>query len=398
MGDVLNKNVGLLILSQAIAISSVIGMLTFGPVVGAKLAPAAWMATFPVTSAIIGSATSTGMMSLFMDKFGRRMGFRLGSLFGFIGSFIAVQAIFDQSFYLFCFGMFLFGVFQASGSYFRFAAAESVKPDLAPKAISYVLVGSVFAGVIAPIVSRYSLELFPEEPVVGAFAYAAIVMLALQIPYALMGSTHKYSAIETEDMAEKPARSLSIIMKQKAFWVALVNCSFGYAMMGFVMTATPLAMTQCGFTDQTNLDVISMHSMSMFLPGLITGTLIIRFGVINVLTMGHIFFALAFLVALMGIEYWHFTLSMILLGIAWNFCFVAGSSLLTKTYRNSERGKVQGLNETAVVVSMALASLGVGYILMELGWQAVNQIAFSLLIVAIVITVLFRKSAHDLEN
>lgn len=413
MGSIINKNIILLFISQFIALTAVIGVINFAPLVGDMLGDNPALATLPITLTIAGTALSTGMMSLFMDRFGRRMGFRLGATFGLLGMMIAAAAIYVQSFILFCVGALVFGVFQGSTQYLRFAAAESVHADDAPKAISYVLIGSVFGALLWPVISNFfsSLEILGSSSFIGIFIYAGLATLLIQIPFAFMGSTHRYAdeqdaqakaTAEGEANTELPDRTqvrpLGDILMQKALWVAVINGAFGYAMMSFVMTATPLAMKVCGFAPSVSSQVISLHVIGMYLPGLITGTLIQRFGILNVLTAGHLIFALAFIVSLMGIEEWHFTLALILLGVGWNFCFIGGSSLLTRTYTDHERGKVQAVNETAVVSFMALASLGAGFILTVFGWQTVNQIAFVMLLVAIILTNKYRRHVLATEK
>jgi hypothetical protein len=159
-------------------------------------------------------------------------------------------------------------------------------------------------------------------------------------------------------------------------------------MMVFVMTATPIAMVDfCGFESSTSTKVISAHVIAMFLPSLFTGSLIIRFGILPILLAGHMFFALAFITALSGIQLGNFSVALIALGLGWNFCYVGGTTLLTRVHRPVERGRVQGLNEMLVFGSSAVASLAAGAILRYFGWAVVNQTAFIILVLATSVTI-----------
>ncbi len=315
---------------------------------------------------------------------------------GTIGASMAAYAIYSGNFTLLCIASFTVGIYHASGQYFRFAAAESVPPKAAPKAMSYVLLGSIVAAIIVPpLASEFNAAYLPFT-FMGAFIMLICATLLAQIPFLFMTSTHEYaiadkSAVEMVEghTVEKEARPLSLIIKQASFWVAIVNAGLGYAMMSFVMTATPLAMDSCGFAADTSAGVIRWHVIGMFLPGLFTGSLIARFGILRVLMMGHILFALAFAIAMWDIQIENFSLGLIALGIGWNFCFIGGTALLTGTYHDNERSKVQALSETIIISLTALASFSAGIALSYYGWQWVNQMAFVLLIVASVVTLLY---------
>lgn len=178
------------------------------------------------------------------------------------------------------------------------------------------------------------------------------------------------------------ARPLGEIVRTPRFIIAALNASLGYAMMAFVMTATPLAVQSCGFGSDISSRVIQGHVIAMFLPSLFTGHLIGRFGIIPILLTGHALFAIAFVTALSGIEIWHFSVALVALGVGWNFCFVGGSTLLTQAHSDSEKGKAQGLNEFIVFGLSATASFAAGVILSRYGWGTVNQAAFVMLVVA----------------
>lgn len=387
-------NVFLLMVSQACFSATSMTFIAFAGVAGRMIADDAAFATLPVSLTMVVVALSTGPLSVLMQKYSRRRIFLLGALSGVVGAFVAALGLYLEDFILFCAATVFIGPFQASAQYYRFAAVESVSPAKSPRAISLVLLGGVFAALLAPFGSDFFVATILPYTFVGAFIFTACVSLLIMVPLALLKapsveqSEHQNDASSAHN--ETPGRPLGNIVKQPAFVVAVVNGALGYAMMAFVMTATPIAMVEfCGFSASTSSWVISAHVIAMFLPSLFTGDLIIKFGVLPILLWGHAFFAAAFLAALSGIQLGNFSLALIALGLGWNFCYIGGTTLLTRVYLPAERGRVQGLNEMLVFGSSAVASLAAGVILQYYGWTVVNQAAFALLVVAASITVLW---------
>jgi MFS family permease len=70
------------------------------------------------------------------------------------------------------------------------------------------------------------------------------------------------------------------------------------------------------------------------------------------------------------------------LGLGWNFMFVGGSTLLTGTYRVSERAKAQGLHDLLVFGTTAASSFASGLILKANGWTMLNYVALPFITLA----------------
>lgn len=388
-----SANVYLLMASQACFSATSMTFIAFAGLAGRMIATDPALATLPVSLSMIVVALSTGPLSVLMQKHSRRRIFLLSALSGIVGALVAALGLYLENFILFCAATLFLGPFQASAQYYRFAAGESVDIQKAPRAISLVLIGGIFAALLTPYGSSFFIEMILPYTFVGAFIFTACVCVLVLVPLSLL----KTKGLEdgqhdgaTSAPMEETERPLSVIARQPAFVAAVVNGALGYAMMVFVMTATPIAMVDfCGFSSSTSTKVISAHVVAMFLPSLFTGNLIMRFGILPILLAGHIFFAIAFLTALSGIQLGNFSLALIALGLGWNFCYVGGTTLLTTVHRPIERGRVQGLNEMLVFGSSAVASLAAGAILRYFGWSVVNQAAFAILVLAVSVTVLW---------
>ena len=360
--------------------------------VGAQLAPDVSWATMPMSTFVLGSAISTFPMSLLMKRIGRRAGFTLGALGGITGALLGVVAIYYRLFGLFLAATMCVGLFQASSSYYRFAAADMASPAFRPKAISWVMTGGVVAALIGTLLVMGTVDLF--APVTFAGCYAAMAVLA-------MGSIGVLSFLDAPSTEHKDlhgGRPLAEIVRQPRYAVAVIVGMLSYAIMVMVMTATPVAMLGCGFHVRDSSWVIQWHVLAMFVPSFFTGSLIQRMGAEKIAAIGLMLLTGAAISGLMGIRFENFAAGLILLGLGWNFGFIGATTMLTGCYRPAERAKAQGLNDFLIFGSNAIASLSAGKLL-AVSWNAVNYAVFPLVLLgaaAIIWLLLQRHETPDI--
>jgi MFS family permease len=372
----------LLAICQACFLSaSSIGVASSG-LVGTELAPSLLLATLPYSLIATTNATVTVPASFLMARLGRRAGFVLGALIGGLGGVVSAWAIFERSFVLFCLGNALWGCFQATAQYYRFAAADAAAPAFRSRAVSYVLAGGVAAALIGPEIATRSKDLF--APVLFAGSFLAISVLAVCTILTLA-----FLDIPTPTRAERAqsgGRSFGEIARQPIFIAAVANGIIGYAIMSFVMTASPIAAVGCGLSASDAAGIIRFHLIGMFAPAFFTGALISRYGSTTIALTGTSLLLLCGIVALSGTSKPHFWVALALLGFGWNFMFVAGTTMLTQAYRPEERAKVQGLNEFLIAGSAALGSLASAGVYSGFGWDGLNLGVMPLLLVCAGIT------------
>ena len=361
------RNVAILATSQALFLITAITVMTLSGLVGQQLTPDPALATLPVAMMSLGSLVGTLPASLFMKRFGRRTGFLTGAGFGTAGGALSVLAIGTASFWLFCTASLLLGLYQSFAMYYRFAAADVASPHWRSRAISLVLAGGVVAAFLGPWNARHALDLLPAIPDAGPYA----VLTGLALLAGLLLVLLRVPAIR-EPGGHAPERPLRVIATQPAFGVALLSAAVGYTIMILLMTATPLAMRQAGHGMAEIAFIMQWHVLGMFAPSFVTGQLIARFGVHNILLTGTAFLLLSALTAASGTSLPHFWLALVPLGIGWNFLFVGGSHLLTQLHTPSERGLVQGVNDLAIFSLVTLGAFLAGTLLHQLGWALLN--------------------------
>ena len=387
----IRRTVSLLAACQALLLVNNVIFISLNGLAGFMLAADKSLATLPVTGYVVGGALWAVPASYFMKRFGRRAGFSLGSVMAIIGAGICASALYVSSFWLLCLGTLVTGAYSAFGIQYRFAAADMSPPDFRARAIALVLTGGIVGGIVGPESSKFTKDLL-GIPYLGSyvslmfFALASLVILQfLRIP------------APPPETSTAPRRPLREILSQPAFIAAVACGSLGYGVMNLLMTATPLAMSHEHHAFAATALVIEWHVIGMYAPGFFTGSLIRRWGVLPVMAIGVVLEAACVAVALSGHDVHHFFVSLLILGIGWNFLFVGATTLLTEAYRPEERAQVQGINDACVFATMAVSSLSSGMLLHADGWSMLNRISLvplCIVIVALVWIARVRRTAR----
>ncbi len=377
----------LLAIAQSLYSCAVITVFATGPLVGLMLAPSQGYATWPVTSFVVGSMLAVWPASYLMKIYGRKPIFVGGALSSIIGALISVWAIFHNDFFLFCFGAALQGVLQATSSFYSFAAAEAAGPEDKSVAISWVLTGGVVAAIAGTLISSNTRDLL--APFTFAGTYLAVVGFAL---LSLIVFAYLQMAKPTQAEIQGPQRNWPELLRQPKLVIAMATAIFSYALMNLMMTAAPVAMKICGFNVDDSIWVIQWHVLAMFVPSFFTGVLIKRYGVNLITGIGMAILIGAGVMALLGISFLNFSVALILLGLGWNFGFIGGTTMLTTTYRPSERAKVQAVNNFGVSLMVAIASASSGQMLSQFGWSSVALTVMPIAAVVLAVILLQRRA------
>jgi MFS family permease len=344
---------------------------------GFALATDKSFATVPLTCYVIGSAITTIPASLLMKTIGRRGGFQVGTVIGMFGGAVCSLAVFLASFWMLCAGMTLMGMYTAFGKYYRFAAADAASDTFRAKAISLTLAGGMVGGILGPEMAKRTVDLFADYLYLGSYLSLIFVCLLAMLVLSRL-SIPKLSERDLKDSG----RPLGVIMRQPVFVVAVLAAMLSYGIMNLFMTSTPLAMRAHDHPFNDAAFVIEWHMIGMYGPSFFTGSLINRFGVLNVILAGIVLLFVCIVSALAGTGLFNFWAALFLLGIGWNFMYVGGSALLTECYSPAERAKTQAANDFLIFVTMAISSMSSGVLLNKSGWHAVNYGSIPFLVIA----------------
>ncbi|WGS22498.1 MULTISPECIES: MFS transporter [unclassified Bradyrhizobium] len=375
-------NVVRLAIAQALAGANSTVIYATGAVVGDMLAPAKALATLPISIFVVGMAACTLPAGAVAQRYGRRAAFMAGTGCGVLGGLIGTLAVLQASFWLFCVATFFGGVYAAVVLSFRFAAADCAAPERRPRALSAVMAGGVFAGVIGPQLVTYTMDLW--QPYLFAATYLGQAAVAAVSLLVLAGVRLPLPAAAEAGNG----RPLSVIARQPRFIGAVVCGVVSYLLMNFLMTAAPLAMKFCNLPQQSANLGLQWHVIAMYGPSFWTGRLISRFGASKVVATGLLLTAASSAVGLLGIQVAHFWATLILLGVGWNFGFVGASAMVFECHRPEEKARVQSLNDFVVFGTMTFGSFLSGGLLSAYGWDMVLWLSFPPLIFAVAALVL----------
>jgi MFS family permease len=379
------RNALLLATATALAGANSTVIFATGAIVGAGIAPTPSLATLPISIFVVGMAMGTLPIGYLARRFGRRSAFMAGTSAGVITGLLASLAVYLAAFPLFCLATFFGGFYQAASQSYRFAAADSASDAFRPKAISWVLIGGIFAGVIGPQLVTHTMDLLPPYLFAASYLFqAAIAVVSIFVLW-------QVEAPPPLPANTPDARPITEIIRQPRFIAAVICGIVSYGLMNFLMTSAPLAMKLCGHDVTDSNLAIELHVIAMYAPSFFTGSLIARFGSVRVILAGMVLIVLAAVVGLMGTSVLYFIANMILLGLGWNFGFIGASALVTETHLPSERTKVQSFNDFLVFGTMVVGSFSSGRILIDFGWVTVNMVVFPLILAGVLALFLFGR-------
>lgn len=374
------RNIFVLTTAQALGAASPPIIISLGGLVGQQLSSDPALVTLPVSLFNLGLAMGTLPAAFVMRGIGRRRGYLLGAGFGISSGLIAAYGIASLSFALFCLGTFIAGFYGAYVQSYRFAAADGVEGPLKVKAISWVMIGGLIAAIIGPQIVIWTRDSLPDTPYAGSFiAQAVLAMLA--VPVLLMLRAPRTGG---SGAGKDTGRPLAEILLQPRYILAVAAGVVSYGLMVFVMTAAPMAMVGHGHSVDHAALGIQWHVLAMFAPSFVTGSLMARFGKERVTAAGLVLIAVSAVVALAGLGVWNFWVSLVLLGIGWNFGFIGATAMVTDCHSEAERGKAQGANDFVIFGTVAAASFFAGALLHASGWQMINWLIFPAVAVILV--------------
>ena len=356
-------NVARLAVAQAVSMTTMNVNIINTALVGSLLAPVAWLATLGLSLQFVASMLTTLPASLLMVRFGRRPVFIGGVLIAAFAAFLQGVAIVIDHFVLFCGASMALGIAHGCASFYRYAAADCATEQARPKAISYVLAGGLMAALFGPEIARNTVQWVPDYLYAGCYFSASVVQLISLL--ALAGVK-----IPKPNRTREGGRRLGVFFRDPVFVVGITCSAIGYALMSYLMTATPLQVVNVAqLGTSANATIIQWHVVAMFAPSFFTGNLIQRSGISQILLVGLLAYIVAMITALAGDQFLYYFVALFLAGLGWNFLYIGGSSLVASVATAEEKGRVQGVADLATTSSVALASLFAGGLHSQFGWD-----------------------------
>ncbi|MCE9599106.1 MAG: MFS transporter [Spirochaetia bacterium] len=389
-----NRHLGLLLVAQSLAGStSAVSFLVSG-FIGTTLAPVRALATLPMSTFVIGVAISSTLAAWTMSRIGRKKGHLLGLSIAVVGSAMAGTSLFLHSFAGYSISCSLLGIGTAFTNQIRFTAAEAAPPEEKALVHSSILMCGLFAAVLGPGIAALGKNMVvdPNDGMpldyIGSYVLLAGILILATTALSFLPRS---SRLVTQAVDSEKKGRLMRVLARPEFWLAGASGTASFAVMTLLMSATPMQMTEIEhFSHHDAIFTIQSHIIAMFLPSLFSGILIARLGLFKLILAGLVLFAACVPVAYFAGTLHGYWWALVLLGVGWNFLFLAGSTMLSLCFSGSDRFAAQGLNDTMVFGTQAIASLAAGWMLYTFGWQALSLFPIPFLVLVLVLSTLQR--------
>jgi MFS family permease len=282
----------------------------------------------------------------------------------------------------------------------RFAAAEVNPPEKRGAAISNVVLGGTFGAIVGPLLvgpmGTVSLRLGLEE-LSGAYI-ASLVLLTMGAVIIFLGLRPDPREIGKQVAAQYPdsapggaARPIAVILREPAALVAVTAMVLGQVVMVAIMVITSLHMKDHNHGLGQISTVISAHTLGMYAFSVISGRLADRWGRGPVILTGAATLLLACLTAPLSPNVFPLAVSLFLLGLGWNFCFVGGSTLLADQLSPAERARTQGRNDLLVGLASATSVLSSGLVYDATSYTVIAFVAGALSLIPLVMALTWMR-------
>jgi len=377
---------------------------TLMSIIGAELGGSDAAAGIPSTVSMIGRAVAGYPIGWLMDRWGRRAGLTVGYTLGVLSGIICVFAIGRSSLIGFCLGVAFSGMARGTSEQSRYIAAEAEVPDQRAKAIGFIVAGGTIAAIAGPLlvdpasnlVTHFGLSLFTGPYLASAVLSLLCVLLIffflrpdpLQVGRAIEAA---YQLGENRNVTPGHGRTFRQVLAEPSVCLAMAALMIGQFVMTFLMVIMPVHMHHHQHTTGAISWVIALHSVGMYAVSPLTSRMIDRLGRTNVILIGSLTLGVSALVTPIAPTFVPIAVAMFLVGVGWNFAFIAGSSLLSDALTQNERGRIQGASETIVAIAGGAGSLSSGLIFSAAGVAGLSAIGLIFSFVLLAATLLWGR-------
>mmetsp|Transcript_29353 Transcript_29353/g.40340 ORF Transcript_29353/g.40340 Transcript_29353/m.40340 type:complete len:386 (-) Transcript_29353:1102-2259(-) len=372
------------------------------------------------------------------------------------GSIVAMIGMLVSSIPALLIGCFVTGIGLGYGHFYRFAVIELSPEEMQSWAMSTTLSSGCISGFLGPTLGLGTSDMFPSFPYAGPYLIMCLLgvvnLCALYTVKDISGRRAAAESTSTDESCTSPIhtiedsketdtsvtvevdtaatlasldnhrsshsqshshnrsinhhridrnihRPLLTVIKSARFLIPCALTTLAQTIMFVVMVNVGLEMKSLSYTYLTESLVFDLHFFFMFFPGFFTGNLINQFGPLQIAFAGFALMAMPISVLLSVTSDWGFYISMISMGVAWNFAFTGGTVLLSWSYSPTEKTAAQAVNDVAVFGLSSLVALLSGLVLSEFGWTAVLYAVLLIYVVGMTFVVAaWVKWGHNLQD
>lgn len=360
------KKIVHLLLSVAFSSIGFIAAVTITVLAAREVSSNPYFVGFPNAVGVGGAVLGTQIFDRLSQKYSRNRALSNTFLIGSLGGLVLIYSLIIDSFILLLIGAFILGIGQSATLQTRYVASFVVSESFKATALSLAVWFSVFGSIFGPrLVGEYSAifdEWFGSELIVGYFI-ATFGMFFAGISVSLF--SQKNSTLNEKQIVKKSVKILELDSTAKLLTRILVLNHF---VMVLIMSATPLHVQDIGETIKLVGAIISYHTLGMFLLSPILGNLVDKYGNKKFAIIGSLILILSCIISLFNTNILFLKIGLYLLGLGWNFTYIAISSAISKySIKNSVSLNIK--SDSMVFVGSAIAHISLGFTYLNIGYN-----------------------------
>ena len=369
------KKIFHLLLSVAFSSTGFIAAVTITVLAAREVSSNPYLIGFPNAVGVAGAVIGTQMFDRMSQKYSKNRALSNTFLIGSLGGLVQISSLIIDSFYLLLIGAFILGIGQSAALQTRYVASFVASESFKATALSLAVWFSVFGSIFGPrLVGEYSAVFenwLGSDLIVGYFIATFGMFLA---GLSVLLFSQKDSALNKKLVIEKSLKLSELDSTARLLTKILVLNHF---VMVLIMSATPLHVKDIGETIKLVGTIISYHTLGMFLLSPILGKLVDKYGSKLFAIIGSLILILSCVVSLFNTNILFLKIGLYLLGLGWNFTYIAISSAISN-YSISNGINLNIKSDSLVFVGSSVAHISLGFTYLNFGYS--NLIYFGLLI------------------
>lgn len=369
------KKIFHLLLSVAFSSTGFIAAVTITVLAAREVSSNPYLIGFPNAVGVAGAVIGTQMFDKMSQKYSKNKALSNTFLIGSLGGLVQISSLLIDSFILLLVGAFILGIGQSAALQTRYVASFVASESFKATALSLAVWFSVFGSIFGPrLVGEYSAVFenwLGSDLIVGYFIATFGMFLA---GLSVLLFSQKDSALNKKLVIEKSLKLSELDSTARLLTKILVLNHF---VMVLIMSATPLHIKDIGETIKLVGTIISYHTLGMFLLSPILGKLVDKYGSKLFAVVGSLILILSCVVSLFNTNILFLKIGLYLLGLGWNFTYIAISSAISN-YSISNGINLNIKSDSLVFVGSSIAHISLGFTYLNFGYT--NLIYFGLLI------------------
>ncbi|EIT85258.1 putative permease [Fictibacillus macauensis ZFHKF-1] len=388
-------------LSQMFGGAGLAAGITVGALLAQQMLGTDAYAGIPTALFTLGSAGGAFLVGRLSQRVGRRLGLTTGFMLGGLGAIGVIAAALFSNIVLLFASLLLYGAGTATNLQARYAGTDLAETSQRATAASTAMVFTTFGAIAGPnlvnVMGRVANSL-GIPALAGPFLLSAAAYLLAGVLLFIMLRPDPLLLSRKWELQEQKALGYTARLPQtenkRGVMIGATVMVLTQVVMVAIMTMTPVHMRHHGHGLGDVGLVIGFHVGAMYLPSLITGMLVDKWGrFVMAIASGFTLLLAGITAAVAPPESMVFmVLALVLLGLGWNFGLISGTALLIDATTGATRAKTQGNVDVFVALSGAAGGVLSGFVVAGFSYATLAYVGASISVLLLFLFIRYGKS------